>query len=94
MTVKKRVPIRDRVPLDKRLLYSRVELAGVTGCSLELVDQWIQEGIPCWKQGRIFVFEKETTLAWLRKKALSRQGLHKQSTGHHDDDIFPGIELA
>ncbi len=89
---KVRIPTRDRVPLDKRWTLNRVELASITGCSVETVNQWIHEGIPCFRQNRMFVFERTTALEWLRKKALSRQGLHKQNSGF--DDIFPGIELA
>lgn len=83
--------IRDQVPLGNRITYNRVELACVTGCAVEIVDEWIHEGIPCFKQKRMYVFERESAIQWLRQKALMRQGLQKK--GDYDE-IFPGIELT
>lgn len=83
--------IRDQVPLEHRLTYNRFEMACVTGCSVQVVDEWIHEGMPCFKQNRMYVFERESAIQWLRQKALMRQGLKKK--GDYDE-IFPGIELT
>jgi len=81
------------VPLEDRITYSRKELAEISGCSMEVVDQWIHDGIPCIKQGRMFIFERGAAIQWLRNRAIRRDGLVRKNTVT-DDDIFPGIELA
>lgn len=85
--------IRNMVSLENRVTYSRTEFAAITGVGVEMVDQWIHDGIPCFKQSRMFVFEKESAVQWLRNRAMRREGLMRK-TVVQDNDIFPGIELA
>lgn len=85
--------IRNMVPLENRITYNRKEFAEISGCSMEVVDKWIHDGIPCIKEGRMFIFERESAIQWLRNRALRREGLVRKNVVV-DDDIFPGIELA
>ena len=37
--------------MSDKLTWNRKELAEVTGRSKEVVDQWIYEGAPCFREG-------------------------------------------
>jgi hypothetical protein len=75
-----------------QLTWNRHELAGVTGRSLEIVDKWISEGIPCSREGKTYIFERGSSIEWIRKRAMNRTGLVTKK--NICDDVFPGIELA
>ena len=72
------------VPLEHRFVFNRKELAAVTGRSPDTIDRWISEGIPCMKDGGIYIFERESVLQWIRAKALHREGLIKKDIPYDD----------
>jgi phage terminase Nu1 subunit (DNA packaging protein) len=78
--------------MSDKLTWNRKELAEVTGRSKEVVDQWIYEGAPCFREGHTYVFERTSMIAWLRARAVNRTGMIRKTEVY--DDIFPGIELA
>lgn len=78
--------------MSDKLTWNRKELAEVTGRSKEVVDQWIYEGAPCFREGHTYVFERTSMIAWLRARAVNRTGMIRKTEIY--DDIFPGIELA
>lgn len=78
--------------MSDKLTWNRKELAEVTGRSKEVVDQWIYEGAPCFREGHTYVFERTSMIAWLRARAVNRTGMIRKTEIY--DDIFPDIELA
>lgn len=78
--------------MSDQLTWNRKELAEVTGRSKEVVDQWIYEGAPYFREGHTYVFERTSMIAWLRARAVNRTGMLRKTEVY--DDIFPGIELA
>ena len=90
---------RDKIALENRIVYSRNDVAAITGTSLETVDKWLYEGLPAFKSGRLVCIERSTLIEWLREKAQRREGfIRKKPQQLHvmakDDELFPGVDLA
>lgn len=79
--------------LDKQLTWNRKELAAVSGRSLKVVDKWIYDGCPCFKEGHTYVFERVSTLEWLKARATARTGMVRKKPTY-DEELFGKMKLV
>lgn len=62
-------------PLKERPLWSRHDLAIMTGLSLSMIDNLIREGIPCFKEGDLVFFNPHSVTEWIYQRTLKRYGV-------------------
>jgi phage terminase Nu1 subunit (DNA packaging protein) len=80
------------IAVTDQITWSRREFASVTGRSLEVIDRWLSEGIPCCRDGKNYIFERTSAVEWLRKRAISRTGMKTKKSVC--EEVFPGVELS